>query len=280
MRATSFRPKYTLTPDELTTLTKRLLASQPTPAQLRLVCYLVSGTDELSNLARHVEREVFQQQFELGDAKMHAMYGAHEDASIFFLVVDQVAAQPAGVIRNIRNGPSGLIALNDAREYLGVSVEAFKAYHGVRSLDDVWDIGSVVVRRGYRGQEHNLVSHMLFRAMHVRAGHEGIKHYVGIVDAHIRQMIELVGFWGGSICGSGVVSHEGSDDSMFSYGNRERIEKGILAKLNGGGRVRPMVDLFARRCMRGEGVDERLMFEFGGGGVEGEKGVERLRAKL
>ncbi|KAK8058180.1 hypothetical protein PG994_008628 [Apiospora phragmitis] len=204
------------------------------------------------------------EKFRLDDALMRNMYGAHEEASIFFLVMDQQDAAPVGVIRIIRNSPggAGLLTLNDCREMLGTTEAQFRKHHGVRSLDNVWDIGSVVVRQRYRSADRNLASNLLFRAMHVRAGHEGVVHYIGTVDRDIRRMIQLVGFWGGTICNTGPVSHSGSDDSLFCYGHWATINTNVKRRAQEvPAALRPTVELFARRCIDGEDMDHRLMFE-------------------
>ncbi|KAK8035492.1 hypothetical protein PG993_010487 [Apiospora rasikravindrae] len=258
----TYKYQYSLDANTLRAESRRLLSEQPPTTQDRFICYLLNGTDALSNIGRYCERESFEEKFRLDDALMHKMYGAHEEASIFFLAMDQQAAAPAGVIRIIRHSRAGLLTLNDCHEMLGVTQQQFQAHHSVRGLDDVWDIGSVVVRKRYRSADRNLASNLLFRAMHARAGHEGIAHYVGTVDRDIRRMIQLVGFWGGTICDTGPVSHSGSDDSLFSYGHWETINANVKKRVGEvTAEVRPVVEMFARRCIDGEDMDHRLMFD-------------------
>ncbi|KAK7995896.1 hypothetical protein PG991_015363 [Apiospora marii] len=250
--------------DTLRSESLRLLRERPPTTQDRLICYLLDGANPLSNLGRYCERESFEEKFQLDDARMHQMYGAHEAASLFFLVMDQQDAAPVGVIRIIRHTPggAGLLTLNDCRAMLGVTAAQFQAHHGVRRLDDVWDIGSVAVRKPYQSRDQNLASNLLFRAMHARAAHEGVAHYIGTVDRDIRRMIQRVGFWGGTICDTGPVRHSGSDDSLFSYGHWATINANVkrLAR-EAPAEVRPVVELFARRCIDGEDMDHRLMFD-------------------
>ncbi|KAK7934742.1 hypothetical protein PG985_000237 [Apiospora marii] len=272
--ASSNTYKYSLDPDTLRSESLRLLRERPPTTQDRFICYLLDGADPLSNLGRYCERESFEDKFQLDDARMHQMYGAHEAASIFFLVMDQQDAAPVGVIRIIRHIPdgAGLLTLNDCRAMLGVTAAQFQAHHGVRSLDDVWDIGSVAVRKPYQSRDRNLASNLLFRAMHARAAHEGIAHYIGTVDRDIRRMIQRVGFWGGTICDTGPVRHSGSDDSLFSYGHWATINTNVqrLAR-EAPEAVRPVVELFARRCIDGEDMDHRLMFDISKAPAGGKK---------
>lgn len=256
--------KYSLDAQTLQEESRRLLREQPPTTKDRFICYLLDGANPLSNIGRYCERESFEEKFQLDDARMHNMYGAYEEASIFFLVMDQQDAAPAGVIRIIRNSPgaAGLLTLNDCRAMLGVTTAQFRAHHRVRSLDDVWDIGSVVVRQRYRSAERNLASNLLFRAMHARAAHEGVRHYVGTVDRDIRRMIQLVGFWGGTICDTGPVRHSGSDDSQFCYGHWATIHANVKTRAREApDALKPVVELFARRCIDGEDMDHRLMFD-------------------
>lgn len=255
---------YSLDAETLRSETLRLLRERPPTTKDRFICYLLDGADGLSNLGRYCERESFEEKFRLDDARMHKMYGAHEAASIFFLVLDQQDAAPVGVIRIIRNRPggAGLLTLNDCQEMLGITQQQFQAHHGVRRLDDVWDIGSVVVRKQYQSRDQNLASNLLFRAMHARAAHEGIAHYIGTVDRDIRRMIQRVGFWGGTICDTGPVCHSGSDDSLFSYGHWATINVNVKRRASEApAALRPAVELFARRCIDGEDMDHRLMFD-------------------
>ncbi|ORY60114.1 uncharacterized protein BCR38DRAFT_443981 [Pseudomassariella vexata] len=279
--ALDYNPKFTLDHGELERLSHRLLAEQPPRTQEQYICYLISGVDELSNIARHVERAVFEERFGLNDAKMQKMYGGHDYASIFFVVMDQVNKTPAGVIRNIKWSLAGLTTLNDAEEMLHVSLEDFKKYHGVEDMNTVWDIASVVVLKKYRQVEKNLISNMLFRAMHVRATYEGVQHYIGVVDAGIRRMIMLVGFMGEPLVGTSVVSHEGSEDSLFMYGHRPSISRIITKRVETvDPRFKPIVELFASRCVAGEGIDHRLMFEFSKDIFDIKEGLPKTRAKL
>ncbi|KAK6848809.1 hypothetical protein PG995_012642 [Apiospora arundinis] len=261
---TDSRYTYSLDANTIRAESLRLLKEQPPTTKDRFICYLLDGTDALSNIGRYCERESFEDKFRLDDARLHKMYGAHEEASIFFLVMDQQDTAPVGVIRIIRNSPgnAGLLTLNDCHEMLGVTEAQFRKHHGVRSLDDVWDIGSVVVRQRYRSADRNLASNLLFRAMHARAAHEGVVHYIGTVDRDIRRMIQLVGFWGGTICDTGPVSHSGSDDSQFCYGHWATINTNVKKRvLEVSAELRPVVELFARRCIDGEDTDHRLMFD-------------------
>ncbi|KAJ1331002.1 hypothetical protein MN608_04458 [Microdochium nivale] len=112
-----FRPRYHLSDRELLTLSHQLLAQRPPTGQDSLVCYMLDGRDTFSNLARHIEREVFLDKFGLDGKGMHRLYskyeaellpGAYETGccSFFFLVMDQGRQGrppvPVGALRVIR----------------------------------------------------------------------------------------------------------------------------------------------------------------------------------
>ncbi|KAH8823453.1 hypothetical protein DL96DRAFT_1617603 [Flagelloscypha sp. PMI_526] len=259
----TYRPKYTLTSSELAGLSRHLLQHQPPKTSDRFICYFIRGTDEVSNLARHVEKEVFWDIFKLDDAGMEKLYGAYEHASMFFVAVDTSENRPAGVLRVVKNSSAGFPTLNDAPKYIGVTLHEFKEYHKVENLNTLWDMSTFAIPKEYRRVEKNIVSNMLLRALHVRAAYEGVDHYVAIVDKHARRVFSPLGFMGEPIVGTKPVEHEGSTDSSFLYRHRPSMTKLIVESLdNIDDRLRPIAELFKRRCVDGEGVDDRLMFRF------------------
>ncbi|RYP28349.1 hypothetical protein DL767_007254 [Monosporascus sp. MG133] len=254
--------KYTLSEEELCRLSQRLLTEQPPSVNERFVCYMVDGTAETSNLARHVERVVFEERFGLDDAAMTRLYGPYEAASSFFLVVDRLNARPAGAARIGRNCEAGFLTLNDASRMVGVSLEAFRAHYNVSNMDEVWDLGTTVVLKEYRAIDNHLVSQICYRCLWARAMHEGIKHYVTILDGDIRRTFALVGLPFEPLIGTGEVYHEGSKDSMFMYGPPAGFPGGAakgLARVNE--KLKPFVASFKTRVFDGPGVDHHLMFD-------------------
>ena len=253
--------KYTLSEDELVSLSQLLLAEQPPTVSERFVGYMVEGTEEASNLARHVERVVFEERFELDDAKMTRLYGPYETSSTFFLVMDTQESRPAGVARVGRNGPAGLLTLNDAATMVGFSVEDFKAHYKVDSLDDVWDLGTTTVLKEYRAFDNHLVSQICYHCFWARAMHEGIKHYVTILDGDIRRTFALLGLPFAPFPGTGEVTHEGSTDSMFMYAPPADFPAGAAAGLERAkDKLKPFVASFKNRVF-GPEIDHHLQFD-------------------
>ncbi|KAH8823454.1 hypothetical protein DL96DRAFT_1819155 [Flagelloscypha sp. PMI_526] len=276
-----FKPRFTLTLEELSVLSHELLVSQPPKTSDRFVCYLLNGTDEVSNIARHIEKEVFWDIFKLDDASMERLYGKYEHASVFFVVMDTAECRPAGVARVVKNSPAGIPTLNDASKYIGVTVDKFKAYHRVESLDTLWDLSTLAVLKEYRRVEENIVSNILLRATDVRATYEGVGHYVAIVDKHFRRVFAPLGFMGEPIAGSSPVEHEGSTESYFLYRQRPAVARLVLESVNKvDSRLRPSAELFKRRCVDGEGIDHRLMFSFSKDVLGGDDSAGMRLAKL
>lgn len=253
--------KYTLDEEELKFLTEQLLAEQPPTVNERFICYMVEGTDQASNLGRHVERVVFEESFSLDDAAMTRLYGPYETTSAFFLTIDQLNKRPAGAARIGRNGPAGFLTLNDASRMVQVSQEAFRAHYKVDSMDEVWDSSTIAVLREYRGIGDHLVSQICYRGQWARAMHEGIKHLVLILDADVRRTFQLVGLPIEPILGTGEVCHEGSKDSMFMYTSPSGFPEGTARGLERAkDKLKPFVASFKNRVC-GSDVDHHLMFD-------------------
>lgn len=253
--------KYTLDEKELEFLSKRLLAEQPPWVNERFVGYMLDGTSEASNLARHVEREVFEERFGLDDAAMTRLYRPYETASTFFLVIDRENSRPAGTARAGRNCPAGILTLNDASKIAQVSLESFRSHYKVDSMDEVWDLGTTVVLKEYRAIDNHLVSQICYRCFWARAMHEGIKHYVTILDGDIRRTFALLGLPFEPFPGTGEVFHEGSKDSMFMYAPPAGFPGGAgraLARVPD--KLKPFVASFKNRVF-GPELDHHLMFD-------------------
>jgi hypothetical protein len=254
--------KYTLDANELDSLSQRLLSEQPPKTDERFICYMLPGASELANLARHVEREVFEESFGIDDANMRRMYAPFEPHSMFFLVMDQEGVKPAGVSRYGKNLPAGSLTLCDAEKLLNISTKRFQEFHEVESMDNVWDLGTTVVPKAYRHIDNHLVGNILYRSLHSRAMHEGVKHYVTILDADVRRQHYFFGFPWVPLVGTGIVSHEGSVDSMFLYAKAQDLppcSARALAKADK--KLKPIIAQFIKRVFCGQGIDHRLMFE-------------------
>ncbi|KAH8823446.1 hypothetical protein DL96DRAFT_1559298 [Flagelloscypha sp. PMI_526] len=234
----TYQRKYSLSPKELNTLSHRLLQSQPPKTSDRFICYLLNGTDEFSNIARHVEKVVFWENFKLDDAGMEASWGAYEHAS---------------VARVVKNCSAGFPTLNDGPRYIGITLRKFQEYHKVENLDKVWDLSTVAVLKEYRRVEQNLVSNMLLR----------IDHCVAIVDKHALRIFSSLSFMGEPMAGTSPVEYEGSKESTFWYRHRPtHIRLAAKSVKNLDYQLGSSAELFKRRYVNGDGLDDRFMFPF------------------
>jgi hypothetical protein len=139
---------------------------------------------------------VFQQFFGNDPAFMSAEYGPYEQHSSFFLVVDRERMQPAGALRVIANSDRGLKSLNDiALPPLSISLEKVIHHHRIEDLDKCWDVGTVAVRKEYRGKSSDhLVSTLLYGMLRSEAQRQGMEHFVAILDTHAyRQLVQMIG---------------------------------------------------------------------------------------
>jgi hypothetical protein len=122
--------------------------------------YVFAADDPRSALARRVEEEVFDEVFGNPPELLAAEYGAYEDATVFFCVVDHVAARPAGMKRVIVDSPAGLKTLADIEQGpWSTPVDEVLARTGI-DLDPARtvDVATLGVGRDYRGRSSGLVN--------------------------------------------------------------------------------------------------------------------------
>lgn len=178
-----------LSPEKQRELVGQLVQERPPRTHGRFAYYEVASADKVANVARTIEAATFYEYFKETPASVKELYGPYEKQSLFFLAVDLKTGTPVGTLRAQRNGENGLLTLNDlscpATDEKGVGdipIDAMKEYHGIKNLDDCWDIGAVAVLSGYRGDKRTSV--MLYRAMYKKAMEQGIEHIVSIIDKH------------------------------------------------------------------------------------------------
>lgn len=240
-------PRYDLDDNTLDTLTSELLHERPPTSDAPIICYSIEQDSRYANIARTVEREVFERYFGNTAEQMSEEYGPYEAQSRFLLSVDQETGKPAGVLRVIENGEAGLKTLNDL-EVIGASddprvphitIDAVTQTHAIETLDDTWDIGTVAVRKPYRATTDTSVQ--LYRAMYVSAMEADIKHFVSIIDAKpLQRMTDYLGIPFVPMVDSQPFSYLGSEASQAVYGDvtkfyekmnrRRKTVKGFLAR--------------------------------------------------
>ncbi|MGC4989849.1 hypothetical protein [Nocardia salmonicida] len=191
-------PRYYLEPAAIAQLTSELLAADHGRSQ-RIRCYRLDGADPHADLARNLEREVFDAAFGNTAQAMTREYGPYDNAaaSLFFLCVDADAAVPVGALRVIQPSQAGLKTINDladpAKVSTTISTAAIADHHGITDWADCWDIGTVAVARQYRHsvQRDVGISTLLFRAMYVSAMAARVAHCVAMIDAGAYRLSHL-----------------------------------------------------------------------------------------
>lgn len=212
-------PRYDLDRDELLQRTREFVDSHPPSSDSHYICYRIDDQRD-EDIARTVERMVFEDTFGNDSAEMASLYGPYEAASRFFLTVDQQTGHPVGALRVITNSENGLMTLNTLPESIDPpSTEEIMAQHGIESLDDVWDVGTVAVLPEYRGKSGG-VSVQLYRALYVSMMNEGVEHMISVIDQKpYETMTKYLGIPFEPLAGVEPFDYAGSAMSVATYGH-------------------------------------------------------------
>lgn len=177
------------------------------------------GDDEFSDLARDIERRVFETFFGNDAQEMAQEYGPYEQSSRFFLFIDCMNKQPVGALRVISNSNRGLKTLNDAQgKPFNVKIKDVACQHSINDLDKAWDVGTVAVLPEYRST-NGLASIQLYRAMYISALKNQVDHLFAVVDDKPLQLLrDFLGIPFIPLAGSNSGPYLGSDMSHAVYG--------------------------------------------------------------
>jgi len=223
--------RYDLSDDQVVQLTTELIDEYPHERDDRFVCYTVDGWSRYANIARKIECDVFYDAFGNDPEEMMREYGPYEEQSQFFISVDREERAPTGVLRIIKNGPAGLKTFNDLEEdQPNFSTEEAMAYHGIESLDDCWEFGTIAVPEAYR-QSQGGPSLQLYRGMYLASQEAGIKHYVSLIDeGPYLKMKDFLGIPYKPLHGAQPTHYLGSEKSLPVYGDAQEFEKAVRRK--------------------------------------------------
>jgi hypothetical protein len=211
---------YALTSRQVHERTERLMREHPAFGVGRFAAYRIRGTSPYSDIARNLECEVFQRFFGTTPAEMRSGYGPYEACSHFLLVVDREARRAAGTLRVIEHSALGLKSLNDIRtDPLALSEREVLDYHDIRSLRRCWDVGTLAVRKPYRGVDQaHFVGTMLYGLFHATARASDIEHAIAILDGHAyRQLTELLSVPFEPIAGTEPFEYLGTKGTRAAY---------------------------------------------------------------
>lgn len=183
---------YNLSDCETHELTEEFLSTKTVAVPGRLLCFEIEGSDPFSNIARQVEREVFEERFGNDPVMLTREYWPYEDSSLFFVALDTDAKVPAGVLRMIRNSPAGLKTLVDLADPTitpnAVPTDDVLRFHAIDDLDRCWDGATATVRRRYRRRLPAIHSEVL-RSWYGAAVRENVEHLVSILDAPVFKVV-------------------------------------------------------------------------------------------
>jgi hypothetical protein len=187
----------------------------------------------MSNVARSVERTVFDDAFANDNNVMQKLYGRYEQASTFFMVFDRDKKKVAGVLRVISNSDNGIMTLNEAPQYIDKTQDEIAAAHELdeATQDAIWDVGTLAVLPEYRGKMSGLkVSTMLYRAYFLAGRALQVKKLTAIIDPRARRNAELLGIPLENLAGSEPFDYEGSKDSTAVIGHFPDFEASVNAQ--------------------------------------------------
>jgi hypothetical protein len=182
---------YDLSDSERNKLTQELLGTKTTSSCDRFTCFEIEGTDRYANIARQIEREVFQESWGNDAATMKKEYGPYDESSVFFLAIDTQAKVPAGVLRMIRNSPAGLKTIVDLDDSIkspiapiAIPADYVMRHHGINDLDRCWDGATAAIPRQYR-RKLTGVHVLIMRIVAAAAIRDNIQHFVAVLDAPV-----------------------------------------------------------------------------------------------
>lgn len=213
--------------------TGELLREREPAGDNKFVCYMLDERNESDakyvNIARTIEREVFERRFAGNDAEgMRREYGPYENQSVFFLSIDAETGQPAGTIRIIRNGEGGFKTLEDlaSPEFKNDATYPDRVFgrYGITDKNTCWDVATAAVRKGYGGGE---VSSQIYRAMWVQSQREGIEHFFSVIDETPYGQMKFLGFPFKTLYETDWMEYAGSSRSLPVHGNALLFEEEV-----------------------------------------------------
>jgi hypothetical protein len=154
--------------------------------------YVFAADAPESELARHVEREVFDEFFGNTPELLAAEYGAYEAATLFLCVLDHRRHLPAGMMRVVLPSPAGFKSLDDIESAWGHRTHDVLAHTNLAlDYERVWDIATLAADAEYRGRATNgLVSLALYQGVVQAALRCNAQWFVTILDLVVLDLIQ------------------------------------------------------------------------------------------
>jgi hypothetical protein len=246
---------YDMTDPERDALTKQFLRTKRLGCN-RFACFSIEGTDPFANIARQVEREVFEESWGNDAATMKKEYGPYDEASVFFMAVDTHTKVPAGVLRMIRNSPVGLKTIVDLDDVvkspiapITIPSDEVMRHHGIDDLNRCWDGATAAIPRRYR--RRLAATHVqIMRIVALSAMRENIEHFVAVLDAPVvRAARDVLGLPLAPLVGTPPFTHMDAPDNQAVYAHVPSLLRiGQRGNRKVGQKIR---DCFAETAMPG-----------------------------
>jgi hypothetical protein len=199
-----------------TTIRRRVAAALAThfTATGRFVALAVGPASALADVARTVERQVFEETFGMTRDTMVEEYRAYEDDSLFFVVLDRRTGLPAGAARVIDGGGK---TLDDAPDCIDMPLSTIVAVHAMHS-GRIWDFATLAVLPEYRdGRSGLVVSSLLYRTFLNAGRRAGVRHIVCMLDRRAHRNLALIGVEFAPMAGSDPFEYLGSPSTAALY---------------------------------------------------------------
>jgi hypothetical protein len=192
--------------------TAAALATHTSPA--RFVALAIGSASPMADVARDLERQVFEESFGNDAGEMAREYRRYEDDSLFFLVLDRRSGMPAGAARVIDGGGK---TLDDAPGLIDTGLSTIVTLHNLAN-GRIWDFATLAVLPAYRGGKSGLtVSSLLYRTF-LNAGRlAGVRHIVAMLDHRAHRNLRLLGVRFTPMAGSAPFEYLGSPRTEALY---------------------------------------------------------------
>lgn len=180
-----------LVQEELRELARPVLEAAGSPNE-PFGMYIFGADERESELARYVERVVFDEWYGNSVELLDAEYGPYEASTVFFCVIDQLRALPAGMLRIILPSSQGFKTLHDIANVWGQPYEDVLARTGlVWDLGRVWDTVTIAVTKDYRGKATDgLITMSLLQSLAQALLTCGGQILLTILDLHVLDLFQ------------------------------------------------------------------------------------------
>jgi hypothetical protein len=173
---------------DLRDLAARTIASEGRP-ETPFGTYVFGPDEPAAELARHIERNVFDEEYGNSPELMEAEYGPYEAGSIFLCVLDHRRSLPVGMMRLLFPGVCGLKSVDDLRRIWGVGIDEAATRTGLDfDAARACDVATLAVAPGYR---QGLITTALCQGLGMTTAATDVRWLVSILDVRVLRLLQL-----------------------------------------------------------------------------------------